>query len=239
MSQAPLRCSFCGKDHNETFLVAGPTTFICEECVALCADIVATRSAARAAAGRDVRAVDLASDPAWRSAVSLLLYRCLVEIRGMSWDGKERFDTALAGELADLCHNLPGMLTAVPGARSFAPSITVRGIAAIGDQTPQRARVRAGLAACLPGPWKELALGGAVALNPVAGYAEDPDGALGRLQVAADCFLGGARLAAARAAADAVAAGGEPTVAALAEAFAAVPGLEVFAACLRRACLPS
>ncbi|APZ53708.1 ClpX C4-type zinc finger protein [Salipiger abyssi] len=36
----PLRCSFCGKPQNEVQkLIAGPSVFICNECVSLCADI--------------------------------------------------------------------------------------------------------------------------------------------------------------------------------------------------------
>src|SRR5271154_1161213 len=36
-----LRCSFCGKTQDEVKkLVAGPTVYICNECVALCNDIL-------------------------------------------------------------------------------------------------------------------------------------------------------------------------------------------------------
>jgi len=36
-----LYCGFCGKNQHEVFrLIAGPTLFICDECVALCADII-------------------------------------------------------------------------------------------------------------------------------------------------------------------------------------------------------
>ena len=35
-----LYCSFCGKSQHEVRkLIAGPTVFICDECVALCMDI--------------------------------------------------------------------------------------------------------------------------------------------------------------------------------------------------------
>ena len=38
-------CAFCGKAQNEVKqLVAGPTIFICNECVALCRDIIAELS---------------------------------------------------------------------------------------------------------------------------------------------------------------------------------------------------
>ena len=36
-----LRCSFCGKAQAEVRkLIAGPTVFICDECVAVCVDIM-------------------------------------------------------------------------------------------------------------------------------------------------------------------------------------------------------
>ncbi len=37
----PLHCTFCGKNQKEVGkLIAGPTVFICDECVELCADII-------------------------------------------------------------------------------------------------------------------------------------------------------------------------------------------------------
>jgi hypothetical protein len=37
-----LTCSFCGKSQNEVRkLIAGPATYICDECVTLCSDIIA------------------------------------------------------------------------------------------------------------------------------------------------------------------------------------------------------
>src|SRR6202142_3867412 len=37
----PLYCSFCGKSQHEVRkLIAGPTVFICDECVELCLDII-------------------------------------------------------------------------------------------------------------------------------------------------------------------------------------------------------
>src|SRR3954471_17432889 len=36
-----LRCSFCGKSQNEVKkLIAGPTVFICNECVDICNEII-------------------------------------------------------------------------------------------------------------------------------------------------------------------------------------------------------
>lgn len=39
-----LYCSFCGKSQDEVIcLIAGPTVFICDECVAICVDVVSER----------------------------------------------------------------------------------------------------------------------------------------------------------------------------------------------------
>jgi hypothetical protein len=39
--EAPLRCSFCSKTQNDVRkLIAGPTVFICDECVEVCMDIL-------------------------------------------------------------------------------------------------------------------------------------------------------------------------------------------------------
>jgi ATP-dependent Clp protease ATP-binding subunit ClpX len=40
-SKNTLYCSFCGKSQHEVRkLIAGPTVFICAECVELCTDII-------------------------------------------------------------------------------------------------------------------------------------------------------------------------------------------------------
>ncbi|MDR2458528.1 MAG: ATP-dependent Clp protease ATP-binding subunit ClpX, partial [Holosporales bacterium] len=42
----PMYCSFCGKSQDEVKkLIAGATSFICDECVALCADVIEKESA--------------------------------------------------------------------------------------------------------------------------------------------------------------------------------------------------
>ena len=55
-SKSTLYCSFCGKSQHEVRkLIAGPTVFICDECIELCNDIVrdeATPSGAEAKAAR-------------------------------------------------------------------------------------------------------------------------------------------------------------------------------------------
>ena len=39
---ASLTCSFCGKAQKEVKkLIAGPTVYICDECIGLCNDIIA------------------------------------------------------------------------------------------------------------------------------------------------------------------------------------------------------
>src|SRR5260370_37604805 len=40
-TKKPLHCTFCGKSQHEVRkLIAGPTVFICDECVELCMDII-------------------------------------------------------------------------------------------------------------------------------------------------------------------------------------------------------
>ena len=40
-SDANLRCSFCGKSRDQVRkLIAGPTVYICDECVGLCNEII-------------------------------------------------------------------------------------------------------------------------------------------------------------------------------------------------------
>lgn len=40
-TKSALACSFCGKSQREVYkLIAGPTVFICDECVALCTEII-------------------------------------------------------------------------------------------------------------------------------------------------------------------------------------------------------
>ena len=44
-SKNTLYCSFCGKSQHEVRkLIAGPTVFICDECVELCNDIIKEES---------------------------------------------------------------------------------------------------------------------------------------------------------------------------------------------------
>ena len=49
-----LYCSFCGKSQHEVRkLIAGPSVFICDECVELCNDIIREELEDSGEAGRD------------------------------------------------------------------------------------------------------------------------------------------------------------------------------------------
>ena len=49
-----LYCSFCGKSQHEVRkLIAGPSVFVCDECVELCNDIIREELENRAEKARD------------------------------------------------------------------------------------------------------------------------------------------------------------------------------------------
>src|ERR1041385_2376413 len=53
-SKKPLYCSFCGKSQHEVRkLIAGPTVFICDECVELCMDIIREENKSSLVKSRD------------------------------------------------------------------------------------------------------------------------------------------------------------------------------------------
>src|SRR5437763_1650224 len=53
-SKSTLYCSFCGKSQHEVRkLIAGPTVFICDECVELCNDIIREESKSAVVKARD------------------------------------------------------------------------------------------------------------------------------------------------------------------------------------------
>src|ERR671938_66693 len=53
-SKNTLYCSFCGKSqHEERKLIAGPTVFICDECVELCMDIIREENKSSLVKSRD------------------------------------------------------------------------------------------------------------------------------------------------------------------------------------------
>ena len=50
-SEKLLYCSFCGKSQHEVRkLIAGPSVFICDECIELCNDIIRDEAQAEPAA---------------------------------------------------------------------------------------------------------------------------------------------------------------------------------------------
>ncbi len=59
-----LYCSFCGKSQHEVRkLIAGPSVFICDECIELCNDIIREETARRQERqGGQVRPADAARD---------------------------------------------------------------------------------------------------------------------------------------------------------------------------------
>src|SRR5437870_12762786 len=53
-SKKPLHCTFCGKSQHEVRkLIAGPTVFICHECVELCMDIIGEENKSSLVKSRD------------------------------------------------------------------------------------------------------------------------------------------------------------------------------------------
>src|SRR5881398_1011049 len=49
-----LLCTFCGKNQHEVRkLIAGPTVFICDECVELCMDIIGEENKSSSVKSRD------------------------------------------------------------------------------------------------------------------------------------------------------------------------------------------
>ena len=60
-----LYCSFCGKSQHEVRkLIAGPSVFICDECIELCNDIIREEGTGeRGGARRSQQAADAARDP--------------------------------------------------------------------------------------------------------------------------------------------------------------------------------
>jgi hypothetical protein len=78
----PLYCSFCGKSQHEVRnLVAGPSVFICDECIDLCTSIVKEQQKSANARGA------LASRTAARLA--LLRTRLHHRLRAMGTSGSE------------------------------------------------------------------------------------------------------------------------------------------------------
>ena len=48
MGKATFKCSFCAKSNEEVYMIiAGPAVYICDECVDICALLIAGERAAR------------------------------------------------------------------------------------------------------------------------------------------------------------------------------------------------
>src|SRR5438128_3110547 len=53
-----LVCSFCGKSQKEVKkLIAGPTVYICDECIGLCNDIIAEELESEEQQGKGTKAI--------------------------------------------------------------------------------------------------------------------------------------------------------------------------------------
>lgn len=58
--ESTIRCSFCAKDEKQVAqMIAGPGVYVCNECVSLCNEIIAT---AKSAAGKEQPTI-----PYWQS----------------------------------------------------------------------------------------------------------------------------------------------------------------------------
>jgi hypothetical protein len=119
----PLHCSFCGKSqHDVRTLIAGPNTFICNECVAICDGVVEDNELTRHLKGEGEAAEGYPALRAYlaeRSSEQLAAYLA-------------RTEKAVAAE-RDILEALDGGPSALPG---YLASLT----------GPERARRRAFLA---------------------------------------------------------------------------------------------
>ncbi len=93
--EAELRCSFCDKGpHQVRKLIAGPVAYICDQCVAVCVDIIAEDARAQAGLseagkpsepGQRVRV----SEPRWSSPLRCSLCRMPVVVEeALSLEGR-------------------------------------------------------------------------------------------------------------------------------------------------------
>lgn len=76
-SQAVLRCSFCSKHQNDVRkLIAGPTVFICDECIQVCVDIIEQDGKLDGSTDTDARAVTAVAASSYSSATTLPCTLC-------------------------------------------------------------------------------------------------------------------------------------------------------------------
>lgn len=98
-----LRCSFCGKsEHDIRKLIAGPRVFICDECVSVCDDILASGAARSISSSAAVEppAPSMPSDP-------VRYLSCAICRLPTSWD-----EAVLVPERGALCQGCVGEIEA-------------------------------------------------------------------------------------------------------------------------------
>ena len=91
-----LRCSFCDKGPNEVRkLIAGPVAYICEECVAVCVDIITDDARAQSGPSQapgepsDPRHRIRVGEPRWSSRLRCSLCRMPVVVEeALSLEGR-------------------------------------------------------------------------------------------------------------------------------------------------------
>jgi ClpX C4-type zinc finger len=92
-SKHTLYCSFCGKSQNEVRkLIAGPTVFICAECVELCTDIISEENKSSLVKSRD-------GIPTPKERAKWLMQKQTSEIQSTRLDGDFSFRPPRLGSL--------------------------------------------------------------------------------------------------------------------------------------------
>src|SRR5262245_45571660 len=91
-SKNTLYCSFCGKSQHEVRkLIAGPTVFICDECVELCMDIVSEENKSSLVKSRDgiptPKEIRKAANPTIRRSRATCRARACSRRCSRSWKG--------------------------------------------------------------------------------------------------------------------------------------------------------
>ena len=96
-----LHCSFCGKsEHDVKKLIAGPTVFICDECVSVCNDILSSD----ARPPQQVHPADTAPPPTFESVHYLACALCRLQT---TWE-----EAMLVPERGAICRGCIGAIEA-------------------------------------------------------------------------------------------------------------------------------
>ena len=99
-----LHCSFCGKSENAVKkLIAGPTVFICDECVSVCNDILS----GEARLPHQVHPADAAAPPPHIPSDPVRYLTCAMCRMATSWD-----DAVLVPERGAICAGCVGEIEA-------------------------------------------------------------------------------------------------------------------------------